>query len=71
VLFDGDRTETLSVDEESGMVEENREFIAAIRDGRSPATGFRDGLRATSMILGAFESIRTGTPQTITIQEVH
>jgi len=70
-LFDGDRTETLSVDEESGMVEENREFIAAIRDGRPPATGFRDGLRATSMVLGAFQSIRTGTPQTITIQGVH
>jgi predicted dehydrogenase len=61
-FFDGDRTWTERDNEELGMLEENRAFIEALRTGSQPPTTWRDGLRATSVLLGAFEAIRSGVP---------
>lgn len=50
-----------------GTVRLVEEFVACARDNRPPAIGgdARAGLRATSLALAAFESIRTGTPQSL------
>ena len=63
VFFDGQATETISDEEELGMMEENREFIRALAEGIPPASTVHDGVRATRMVLKAFEAMKTGIPQ--------
>jgi len=64
-LFDGDAT-TESVDpEEYGFIEENNDFIRSLRSGTPPPITHLDGLRATLLVLTAFESLRTGLPQAV------
>ena len=48
----------------TGLIEE---FIACARDNRPPAIGAtaRDGQRATRLVLGAFESMRTGAARSL------
>ena len=66
-LFDG-RSTTESVDpEEYGFAEENNDFISSLIAGTPPPITHTDGLRATLLVLSAFESLRTGLPQTITL----
>ncbi len=48
---------------ETGFVEENRAFVAAIRNGTPPPIDHRDGLYATLMVLQAFASLRSGRPE--------
>jgi predicted dehydrogenase len=43
------------------------EFIAAIRQKRAPAVTGMDGLRATEIVLAAYESIRLGQPIKMTV----
>lgn len=69
-FFDGERTEVIHDAEERGMMEENREFRDALLAGRPPHTTYIDGLRATTMALKAFESIRTRTRQEIVLQPI-
>ncbi|HMK38049.1 MAG TPA: Gfo/Idh/MocA family oxidoreductase [Bacteroidota bacterium] len=66
-LFDGEKT-TESVDpEEYGFIEENNDFIRSLRSGTPPPITHLDGLRATLMVLTAFESLRTGLPQSLSL----
>jgi len=66
-LFDGETT-TESVDpEEYGFAEENGDFIRSLIAGTPPPITHADGLRATLLVLSAFESLRTGQPQPITL----
>ncbi len=62
--FDG-KQEQMFKDEEDGFMNENREFLAAIAEGRNPETSEIDGLRAEMILLRGIESIRTGVPQSL------
>jgi predicted dehydrogenase len=64
-FFDGEKTTTQSDSEEYGFLEENRDFIRALSENVPPPIDHRDGLRATLLILNAFEAIRTRQPQEI------
>ncbi|MGA9363554.1 MAG: Gfo/Idh/MocA family oxidoreductase [Bacteroidota bacterium] len=64
-FFDGEKTTTNSDNEEYGFLEENRDFIRALRENVPPPIDHRDGLRATLLILNAFEAIRTRQPKEI------
>ena len=50
---------------ETGFVEENRAFIAALQQGLPAPIDHRDGLMATLMVLQAFASIRSGKPEPV------
>lgn len=62
---DGERTWTERVDEEEGFLLENREFVAALRDGRPPELSVHDGVQATRMVLAADAAIRSGEVQAL------
>lgn len=64
-LFDGEKSDEISDPEEYGFLEENRDFVRSLLSGTPPPITHVDGLRATLLILKAFESIRTGQPQTV------
>ena len=64
-FFDGEKTTTLSDEEEYGFLEENRDFIRSLRENTPPPIDHRDGLRATLLVLKAFDAIRTRQPQEI------
>ncbi|MBI3111167.1 MAG: Gfo/Idh/MocA family oxidoreductase [Ignavibacteriales bacterium] len=64
-LFDGEKVVEHTDPEEYGFQEENRDFIRALQMNQKPPITHRDGLRATLLILKAFESIRTGLPQDV------
>lgn len=64
-LFDGEKSTEHKDPEEYGFQEENRDFIRALQTKQKPPITHRDGLRATLLILKAFESIRTGLPQDV------
>ena len=64
-LFDGEKVVEHKDPEEYGFQEENRDFIRALEKKEKPPITHRDGLRATLLILKAFESIRTGLPQDV------
>lgn len=51
---------------EVGVDAINDAFIGSIVSGTPPSCGPRDGLRATALILAAFESIRSGVPVDLT-----
>lgn len=63
--FDGESSESVVQPCELGMELENREFLSALAEGRRPATGWRDGLRATAMIRAAFHAAETRTAQSL------
>lgn len=42
------------------------DFIEAVRDGRPPAIGTKDARRALELVLGVYESARTGRPVQLT-----
>jgi predicted dehydrogenase len=65
VFFDGGESTTINDPDEGGMLAENHAFIHALQTGTQPPTTYRDGLRATMMILKAFDAIRTRIPQII------
>ena len=50
-----------------GTAQELEEFIASVSAGKQPEIGasVRDGVRATAVILAAFESVRSGQQQEI------
>ena len=67
VFFDGATQHSLTDEREEGMLAENQALAESLRLGTPPPTGYLDGLRATTMVLKAFESITTGLPQTISL----
>lgn len=66
-MFDGNEVVTHEDPEEYGFLEENRDFIRALQQDESPPITHKDGLRATLMLLKAFESLKSHTPQMITL----
>jgi predicted dehydrogenase len=62
-FFDGEKTDEITDPEEYGFPEENRDFIRALLTKSPPPITHLDGLRATLLILKAFESVKTGQPQ--------
>lgn len=62
-MSDGETTNTVHDDVESGMLEENRAFVRALRGDAPPPTTHIDGLRATAMILAAYDAARYREPQ--------
>ena len=67
-FFDGEKMEVLNSERELGMIEENREFIRALRTGTPPETTVRDGIRATAMTLAVVEAVRSGEPQSVELE---
>jgi predicted dehydrogenase len=67
VFFDGAEQQTLVDEAEEGMLRENIALAASLVNRTPPPTGYVDGLRATTMIIRAFDAIRTGQPQTISL----
>ncbi len=65
-LFDGEHVQETVDPEEYGFAEENADFIRSLRQKTPPPITHVDGLRATLLILNAFEAIRTGRPQPLT-----
>ncbi len=66
-MFDGTNTSRHEDPEEYGFLEENRDFIRALQKNEDPPITHKDGLRATLLLLKAFESLKTHTPQTIAL----
>jgi predicted dehydrogenase len=64
-LFDGTDVSVHEDPDEYGFMEENKDFIKAIQLGQPPPITYRDGMRATRVLLKALESLRTGKPETI------
>lgn len=62
-FYDGKETWTEERPEEEGFLLENREFIAALLEGREPELTAHDGIQATRLVLAADKSIRTGEVQ--------
>ena len=65
VLDDGVQTTAHEDPQEVGMLEESRDFIDAVRRRVPPPITYRDGTRATVVLLRAIESLRSGLPQSI------
>jgi predicted dehydrogenase len=66
-LYDGADVSVYEDPEEYGFMEENKDFIHAVQTGEPPPITYRDGMRATLVLLKAMESLQSGTPQTITL----
>jgi predicted dehydrogenase len=66
-LFDGDQMSEVTDPEEYGFQEENNDFVRSLLGKTPPPITHLDGLRATLLVLKAFESIKTGLPQNITL----
>lgn len=64
-LFDGEHTSEITDPEEYGFQEENNDFVHSLLAKRPPPVTHVDGLRATLLILKAFESLKTGLPQSV------
>ena len=67
VLFDGEKSEVQEDPDEYGFMEENRDFIRSIQQREPPPITYRDGMRATLVLLKALESLKTGRSQTIAL----
>lgn len=66
-LFDGENASEISDPEEYGFFEENNDFVRSLKENVPPPVNHVDGLRATLLILKAFESLKTGLPQNISM----
>jgi predicted dehydrogenase len=66
-MFDGESTSEVVDAEEYGFAEENVDFIRSLINKTPPPITHVDGLRATLLILKAFESLRTGQPQLLAL----
>jgi predicted dehydrogenase len=62
-FYDGQTTWVEERPEEEGFLLENREFIGALYEGRTPILSAVDGLQSTRIVLAADRSIRTGQVQ--------
>jgi myo-inositol 2-dehydrogenase / D-chiro-inositol 1-dehydrogenase len=66
-MHDGATVTTHEDPDEYGFLEENRDFVRALQRNEDPPITHKDGLRATLLILRAFESLKTRSPQTISL----
>ena len=65
-MFDGEQVIEHVDADEYGFQEENRDFIHCLVEHLPPPITCRDGIRATLLVLKAFESIRSGRPIPLT-----
>ncbi len=63
--FDGEEEQIFSAGED-GFLNENREFLSAIAEGRPPETNEIHGLRSQMILLRGIESMRSHAPQSLT-----
>jgi predicted dehydrogenase len=66
-FFDGENTSEVTDPEEYGFPEENSDFVRSLLNKTPPPITHIDGLRATLLVLKAFESLKSGLPQTLSI----
>lgn len=66
VFTEAGRTWTETCDDDPSFMLENREFLAALTESRTPMLTAEDGIQATRIILAADRAIRTGEVQQIT-----
>jgi predicted dehydrogenase len=64
-LFDGADVSVYEDPDEYGFLEENRDFVNSVKLGQPPPITYRDGMRATLVLLKALESLHTGKPEAI------
>ena len=62
--FNGEKEHIFS-SEEDGFLNENKEFLSALSEERTPETNELDGLRAEMILLRGIESLRTHQPQSL------
>ena len=64
-LWDGKQEQHFAEQDEAGFLEENREFLSALREKRQPSASLLHGIRATVLLLRGIESMKTGQPQPV------
>ena len=64
-LWDGDQLKHHADTEEEGFLQENREFLSAIGRSSQPSATLHHGIRSTTLLLRALESLKTGEPQSV------
>jgi predicted dehydrogenase len=64
-MFDGQETKQHEDPDEYGFLEESRDFVRSLIEDADPPITYRDGLRATLLVLKAIESVKSGQPQTL------
>jgi len=64
-LWDGKQEQHFVEPDEPGFLEENREFLDALREKRQPSASLLHGIRATVLLLRGIESMKTGQPQPV------
>jgi predicted dehydrogenase len=62
-LWDGTQDLYHSESDETGVQEENKEFLEVLSGSSRPSASVRDGIRATVLLLRALESMQTGQSQ--------
>ncbi len=67
VFSTGSHVEAFRDEEELGLLRESQAFARTLMEGGEPPATFRDGYRATAMVMAAFDSIRTRTPQPVAL----
>ncbi|GAA3401491.1 Gfo/Idh/MocA family protein [Paenibacillus hodogayensis] len=60
-LYEGDKTETVTVEQPELFQQEFEAFVEAIREGKPAPVGFRQGLDMLRLSHAVLESVRTGT----------
>jgi myo-inositol 2-dehydrogenase / D-chiro-inositol 1-dehydrogenase len=66
-LFDGEHTSDVTDPEEYGFQEENNDFVRSLLGGTPLPITHVDGLRATLLVLKAFEALKSGLPQDVSL----
>ena len=62
-LWDGTHEIQHSDADETGVLEENKDFLSVLAGTRSVSASVNDGIRATALLLRGLESLETGKPQ--------
>ena len=66
-FFDGTDVSIYEDPDEYGFMEEDKDFIRSVQLGQPPPITYRDGMRATLVLLKALESLRSGKPENIVL----
>jgi predicted dehydrogenase len=66
-LWDGAQDLHHTESDETGVEEENKEFLETLGGTSHPSASVHDGIRATVLLLRALESSQTGKPQSASL----
>lgn len=64
-LAEGAAVTEMREESEQGLLYESRAFLDALRSGTQPVPGYRDGLRAVTLLEAAITAARSGVPQPV------